>query len=126
MPTINGQSIQQHALGAREKRQAEEAKTAARHAEQLAAVQHARLVELLAGLYGDDWSELEPQLGDFTDRVTIDDIRFGLRGDYKIIDRVQYTRLEAVMMNPRTGERERILADTLADVGELVARVKRL
>jgi hypothetical protein len=65
-------------------------------------------------------------LGQFTDRVLIDGIRFSLRGEYKVLDRRQHARLEATMMNPRTGERERVIADTLADVGELVARVKRV
>ncbi len=126
MATINGQSIQHHALLALDERRSREAKTAALHAEQLAAAQHARLVALLAELYGDDWAELAPQLGQFTDRVLIDGIRFSLRGEYKVLDRVQHARLEATMMNPRTGERERVIADTLADVGELVARVKRV
>lgn len=125
MPTIKGRSIQQHALHARDERRAQEAQAAALQAEQLAAAQHERLVALLAALYGDDWAELAPQLGDFTDRVVIDEIRFGLRGNQKVLDRVKDARLEATMMNPRTGERERIIADSLADVGDLVARVKR-
>lgn len=125
MPTINGQTIQQHALRAREERDAKEREAATLHAEQLAAAQHDRLTMLLAALYGDDWAELAPQLGQFTDRVSIDEIRFSLRGNHKILDRVQHARLEATMMNPRTGERERIIVDTLADVGDLVARVKR-
>ncbi len=126
MPTIKGQTIQQHAILARERRRDAEARAAALHAEQLATAQHTRLVELLAALYGDDWAELAPQLGPFTNRVVIDDIRFGLRGDSKIPERIRVAPLEATMMNPRTGERERILADTLADVGDLIARIKRL
>ncbi len=126
MATINGQSIQQHALRAREERDAQERQAATLHAEQLAAAQHERLTTLLAALYGDEWAELAPQLGQFTDRVVIDEIRFSLRGNHKVLDRVRHARLEATMMNPRTGERERVSADTLADVGDLVARVKRL
>lgn len=125
MPTIKGQSIQQHALRALEERRAEEARTIALHAEQLAEAQHARLVELLAGVYGDDWAELAAQVGEFTDCVAIDDIRFKLRGDAKAIDRVRHARLEASLPNPRTGVRERAMIDTLADLGELVARVRR-
>ena len=126
MATIKGQSILDHALYAREERNAKEAEAVAHQAAQLLAAQHDRLVALLAELYGDDWGELEPQLGQFSDRVTIDEIRFSLRGNHKLIERVQHARLEATMMNPRTGERERIIADSLADVGDLVARVKRV
>jgi hypothetical protein len=126
MATIKGQSILEHALHAREERRVKEEQAAALEAEQLAAAQHDRLVALLAELYGDDWAELEPQLGQFSDRVTIDEIRFSLRGNHKIVERVQHARLEATMMNTRTGERERMIVDTLADVGDLVARVKRI
>lgn len=125
MATIHGQSIEQHALRALEERRAREARSAALQAEQLATAQQERLTALLAELYGDDWAELAAQLAPFTDRVTIGELRFRLRGDYKVVERVRAARLEASMTNPRTGERERISADTLADVGELVARIRR-
>lgn len=126
MPTIKGYNLQEYALLAREEQRAEEARAAAQQAEQLTAAQHARLVELLAALYGADWAELEPQLPSFTNRVVIDEIRFGLRGNSKVLERIAQARLEATMANPNTGERERMIVDTLADVGELVARVRRL
>lgn len=126
MPTIHGQSIQHHALVALGQRRKEEATAEALHADQRARARHGRLVALLADIYGADWAELEPQLGAFGDRVTVDEITFSLwRGDLGI-ERLEQTQLEAAMMNPHSGERERALVFTLADVGELVARVKRL